>query len=105
MIEKFKILSGRTLLKELPKRKKDYNFDPQCLQELVTKRPSFQDFKHSLRYMNKSFNIIKNLGKKVTNDSQEMKVKLPIGKIIANNTKAKLLTSEEKRKIIDVSKK
>lgn len=105
MINKFTILSGRK--NEIEKEDKDYHFDPKQLQELVTKRKSFQDFKFSLRFMNKSYNIVKNLEKKknVKLGESDLKLKIPIGKVIADKKKVKLLDNREKGALKNVGKR
>lgn len=65
VIEKFKVLSKNGINPNQAKKvESDYHFDPMQLQELVTKRDSFEDFKHTLRFMNKSFRLLKAMKKR-----------------------------------------
>lgn len=104
VIHKFQVLSRRGYSSSQYLRKtKEYSFVPEKLQELVTMRASFEDFKHTLRYMNKSNTILRKLGRKKKND--QFQVKIPIGKIFAKKKQAKILDSNEKSAVVNLTQK
>ena len=73
MINKFETLYG-----ESKALQEGYKFDPGELEELVTKRKSFEDFQKAIKLMNKSLQILKNKDVNAINPETVVEVKAPV---------------------------